>query len=67
MWMSFIGFYCPHNFYKLHLLYLGTIRSNLSLNAIPYATICGAITVLALYQFIETKKTTTNLHGIVIY
>lgn len=56
MWMSFIGSVVLTTFISYHLLYLGTIRSNLSLNAIPYATICGAITVLALYQFIETKR-----------
>ncbi|CAK1951125.1 O-antigen ligase [Vibrio crassostreae] len=56
MWMSFIGSIALAAFISYHLLYLGTHRRDLLLNAIPYSTLCGTIAVLALYQFIETKK-----------
>ncbi|MCK8078673.1 O-antigen ligase family protein [Vibrio sp. 1CM2L] len=56
MWMSFIGSIVLTAFISYHLLYLGTHRGDLLLNAIPYSTLCGTIAVLALYQFIETKK-----------
>lgn len=56
MWMSFIGSIALTIFISYHLLFLGTERGNLLLNAIPYSTLCGAIAILALYQFIETKK-----------
>lgn len=56
MWMSFVGSIALTAFISYHLLYLGTRRGDLLLNAIPYSTLCGTIAVLALYQFIETKK-----------
>lgn len=56
MWMSFIGSITLTAFISYHLLYLGTRRADLLLNAIPYSTICGTIAVLALYQLIETRK-----------
>ncbi|MEZ9999898.1 O-antigen ligase family protein [Vibrio lentus] len=56
MWMSFVGSIALTAFISYHLLFLGTERGDLLLNAIPYSTLCGTIAILGLYQFIETKK-----------
>lgn len=61
MWLSFIGATVVAINSGYYFFVEGKARYTGQLNAIPYATICGALAVVGLYQSLNTKKLTPIL------
>ncbi|WP_100753529.1 O-antigen ligase family protein [Vibrio salilacus] len=56
MWLTFIGAAVVALNSGYYFFIEGKARYTGQMNAIPYATICGALAVVGLYQFLTTKK-----------